>query len=421
MDSRRPSEATGARLGHAPAANGAVRSPRRPSDREGGGRSIRVLHIINDLSRGGAEMMLYKLVSRTDREAFAPTVISLTDRSELRERIQALGIPVSTPEMTPSIATPASVWRLLRLVRHVDPDVIHGWMYHGSLAAQLAHHVSAPRARVVWGIRNSLGSATSEKTITAAVIRLCAKLSARPARVVFVSRVNRAQHEAMGYSATNGCVIPNGFDTSLFAPSHQARRAVCAELGLPHDALLIGLVGRFHPVKDHESFLRAAAILAADCPRVRFVLCGKRVEWSTPFFRTIVGELGIGDRVRLLGERPDMPRLTAALDIASSSSLNEGFPNVIGEAMACGVPCVTTSVGESPAVVGETGRVIPPRDPRALAAAWKEIIALGPGGRQALGQAARRRIVECFSLTSAVDQYEALYRAVAPSIEACSD
>lgn len=221
------------------------------------------------------------------------------------------------------------------------------------------------------------------------------------------------QHEIIGYDTKNSCVIPNGFDVSLFAPSLEARATVRAESGLSDDAFLIGLIGRFHPIKDHENFLRASAILAEEYEGVRFVLCGKGVEWSNPFLSRLSRELRITERIFLLGERHDIPRLTAALDIASSSSITEGFPNVIGEAMACGVACVATDAGGSSTVVGETGRVTPARDPFSLASAWKEIIALGPTGRSALGQAARQRIAKCFSLEAVVCEYEELYRSIA--------
>lgn len=375
---------------------------------------IKILHIINDLSIGGAEMMLYKLLSLTNRELFNPSVISLMDSGELRRPIEELRIPVFTADMKPSIATPLSVWRLLRLVRRVNPDLIHGWMYHGSLAAQVSHLICARSAPVLWGIRNSIATLSAEKRVTSLLIKLCAPLSRFPARVVFVSALNKHQHEMIGYSAQNSCVIPNGFDLSLFAPSFEARLAVRAEMGLPANAFLIGLIGRFHPIKDHENFLRAAAILAKEHADVRFVMCGKGVEWSNPFLREVSSELRIDERIFLLGERQDIPRLTAALDIACSSSVTEGFPNVIGEAMACGVACVATDAGGSPLVLGETGRVTPARDPHALASAWEEIIALGPVRRSALGQSARQRIINCFSLESVVNQYEELYKSIVP-------
>ena len=220
-----------------------------------------------------------------------------------------------------------------------------------------------------------------------------------------------AQHSAIGYETESTVVIPNGFDTDLFAPSEEARYDIRAELGVSHDTFLIGLIGRYHPLKDHTTFLSAAALLLKDYPDSQFVLAGKRVDWNNEALRAQVQDLGMVERVHLLGERLDMPQLTAALDVATSSSYEEGFPNVIGEAMACGVPCAVTEVSDLPWIVGDCGRVVPPRNPQALAKAWKDLIEIGRQGRAALGLAARSRVAELFSLSSVVEQYEALYES----------
>jgi glycosyltransferase involved in cell wall biosynthesis len=371
---------------------------------------IKILHIINDLSVGGAEMMLYKLLSGINRERFDPAVISLIDRGKLRESIEGLGIPVYTAGMKPGIPTPASILRLIRLTRRLKPDLIQGWMYHSCLAGQLAKTFAARTAPLLWGIHCSDMCATTEKKMTLAMVRICAPLSRRPDRIVFVSQSSRSQHENFGYNIEKSCVLPNGIDTRLFAPSAAARLSVRCELGLPGDAFLIGLVGRYHPMKDHNSFLQAAALLLKDYPQLHFLLIGRGVNSENRILQGAIRELGLPEQIHLLGERSDTPRLGAALDIFTlSSSYGESFPNVIGEAMACAVPCVVTDVGDAAWIIGDTGRVVPRRDPHALAAGWRELIALGEEERQALGRAARLRVMEHFPLESVVAQYEALY------------
>ena len=220
-------------------------------------------------------------------------------------------------------------------------------------------------------------------------------------------------HTALGYAEDKMVVIPNGFDLAAFKPDSKARVAVREELGIYQEALLIGLVGRFDPQKDHRNFVAAAARLRTDYTQVHFLLCGDGVNWNNAELTGWIGEAGLRQQFHLLGRREDMPRLTAALDISStSSSYGEGFPNVIGEAMACGVACAITDVGDSAFIVGETGLVVPPRDPEALAHAWKKLIEMGPEGRQKLGETARKRILENFSLPDIVARYEALYKEV---------
>jgi glycosyltransferase involved in cell wall biosynthesis len=373
---------------------------------------IKILHIINDLSVGGAEMMLYKLLSGINRERFEPVVISLIDRGKLRDSIEALGVEVYTTSMRPGRPTPASILRLIRLTRRLKPDLIQGWMYHSCLAGQLANTFSARKAPVLWGIHCSDISPISEKKMTLAMVRLCAPLSRLPANIIFVSQSSHSEHKSFGYSVKKSRVLPNGIDTKLFVPSAAARLSVRSELGLPDNAFLVGLVGRYHPMKDHANFLRAASLLLKAEPNVHFLLIGRGINPENKTLLGAIQDLGLLNQIHLLGERSDTPRLSAALDIFTlSSSYGESFPNVIGEAMACGVPCVVTDVGDASWIVSETGRVVPRRDPGALANAWSELITLGEEERKALGKAARFRVMERFPLESVVAQYEALYES----------
>lgn len=373
--------------------------------------SLKIVHVINDLSIGGAEMMLFKLLSTVDKRRFNSTVISLGRRSKLDARIEALNIPVLNVDIKlGNVPTPRQVWRLLTTMRGLKPDLIQGWMYHGSLAAHLCASIVARGAPELWTIHSCNNDLTLEKRLTSAIIRLCGRLSASPAKIIYVSESSRLQHEAMGYCREKSQVITNGFDVSQFAPSAQARAAVRAELGMREDQFLIGLVGRFHPMKDHVNFLRAASLLSEDNHAARFLLVGRKVDNGNQTVRRLLGKWNLEGRVHLLGERADTHTLIAALDVCSlSSSYGESFPLVVGEAMACGVPCVVTDVGDAAKLVGATGLVVPPRNPEALAHAWRELMRLGPSGRAQLGEAARERVRENFLLAPVTAQYESLW------------
>lgn len=377
---------------------------------------IKVLHIINDLSIGGTEIMLYKLLSRVNRSVLEPSVISLNGPGPLGERIRELGISVQSLEMRASIASAPAFLRLARAARRISPQLIQGWMYHGNLAAQFAGAVAPRPVKIAWNIRQSLYSLSDEKPATAKAIRLGARLSSRPAVILNNSQKSVAQHAALGYATDRMLVIPNGFDADAFVPSNEARASVRAELGVPQDAVLIGRVGRYHHTKDYPTFLRAAALLLQEYPNAQFVAIGKDVNWNNDALRRQVHDLGLVERIHLLGERLDMPRLTAAFDIAISSSHAEGFPNVIGEAMACGVPCVVTDVGDSGWIVADTGRVIASQESEALASGCRELIAIGPDRRAELGVMARRRIIDRYSIASVAQQYESLYCGIVAGV-----
>ncbi|MDV2991081.1 MAG: putative glycosyltransferase EpsF [Chroococcidiopsis sp. SAG 2025] len=374
---------------------------------------IVVLNIITGLYTGGAEMMLYKLLSKMNRDRFSPVVISLMDRGTLGDRIAALDIPVHTIGIEPGNPQAKPVWQFIRQVRQIQPNLVQGWMYHGNLAAQLYAASTLRSVPILWNVRQSLYSLKHEKLGTAAVIKLLAQLSWLPKKILYNTKTGAIQHEKIGYQKAKTLVIPNGFDPEIFVPSVEARISVREELQVGSDALLIGIVGRYHPMKDHANFVQAAASLSKKYPHIQFVMSGREIDERNQTLCKQIHDLKLANRVHLLGERRDISRLTAALDIATSASAHgEGFANVVGEAMSCGVSCAVTDVGDSAWIVGDTGRIVPPQNAQALARAWEELIEIGAEARQTLGTAARTRIVENFSLNSVVVQYETLYESL---------
>jgi glycosyltransferase involved in cell wall biosynthesis len=281
-------------------------------------------------------------------------------------------------------------------------------MYHADLLGLLASKLGG-RPKLVWTIRNSDIPFNTYRPLTGLLAKLCAFLSAIPDAVVANSNAGIRHHLGLGYTPRRMHLIPNGFDVENFRPDSAANLAVRKELGLTGDALVIGLVARWNPLKDHATFVEAASLVAREYDNVYFVLVGRGIGWNTPGLAALIRVAELQDRMFLLGERYDIPRLNAAFDIACSSSITEGFPTTIGEAMACGVPCVVTDVGDAATIVGHTGRVVPAGDSGAFARACKDLIGLGPEVRRDLGRKGRERIINRYALTSIVKQYEELY------------
>ena len=373
---------------------------------------IRVVHVVSSLHTGGTEMMLYKLLAGMDRVRFANSVVSMTSGGAVAERIRGLGIPVTSLGMRRGIPDPWAALRLYRILAQERPQVVQTWLYHADLLG-LAMARAAGIREVVWNIRCSTTDERYVRGMTGIVVRLLARLSRAPAAVVVNSDVGIAVHKGLGYHPRRWEMIPNGFDLARFRPDAAAYQDVRRELGATPDTLLIGLVARFDPLKDHATFLRAAALLAGRTPRVHFVAAGLGVDPANPELAGLIADPALSGRVHLLGERSDVPRITAALDIATCSSTGEGFPNVVGEAMACGVPVVTTAVGDAEAVVADTGIVVPPSSPRALADAWMSLVALTDEARIARGARARARVAENYDIAMIAARYEALYEELA--------
>lgn len=372
------------------------------------------MHVITTLGPAGAETMLCRLISAMAGSRFENDVVSLTGILDLADRMEGIGVRVRTLGMKKRVPNPLLVMRLASWIRELRPDVIHTWMYHanlvGSLAARLAGNVP-----VIWAIHHSALDPRVDKRRTMIVSRTCAFFSRTlPARIICCSEASLRIHRKLGYGPDKLEVIPNGFDLHQVKPDSAARLSVREELGVPSNSLLIGMAARFHPQKDHRNFLWAAAKLHKQEPEVHFVFCGLHMHWQNAQLVGWIEAAGLRNYCHLLGVRQDMPRLFAGMDIATTSSRSgEAFPIVIGEAMACGTPCVVTDVGDSAVIVDETGIVVPPENPEALAEGWRKLIIAGPEVRRRLGMAARRRVQQHYALPKIVERYQAIYEEVA--------
>lgn len=373
--------------------------------------ALKILHVITGLATGGAERALLNLLTGGLARRYESAVLSLGDEGSIGCWIRELGVPVHTLGMGGRLPTIGAIARLRRLVYACQPDLVQGWMYHGNLAASLAAGLAPGDPAVAWNIRQSLYSLKSEKRLTRQVVRANRVLSGGPKGVIYNSRLSRTQHEAFGFAAARGHVIPNGFDLEWLRPEQETRVAIRRELGLPQDALVVGHVARFHPMKDHASFLRAATQVARELPAARFLVVGREVSPHNPALAGIVPP-DLMRRFVFTGERGDVPRLMQAMDVFCLSSWSEAFPNVLGEAMAGGVPCVATEVGDCADVVADTGIIVPPADTEALACGLREMAGKAADERRALGQAARRRVEACYGLGSVVNEYAALYETL---------
>jgi glycosyltransferase involved in cell wall biosynthesis len=373
---------------------------------------VKFVIIITGLTTGGAETMLLKVLERLDAR-FSPHVISLTSLGEIGPRIQALGIPVDALGMRPGRPSFLAFFRLVRRLRTLKPEVVHTWMYHADLLGGLAARLAGVGA-IGWCVRHSNLDRDKTKLLTRVVVGACARVSSWiPDRILNCSEVARQIHVECGYAADKMVVVPNGFDLTLFQSDPQARAAVRSELGVDADTPLIGLIGRVDPQKNQAGFIQAAGLLHRRLPTVRFVLAGKGIDEGNGELVRAMEAAGVGHVTHLLGLRSDMPRLMAALDVLASSSDGEAFPNVLGEAMACGVPCAVTDVGDSAYIVGNTGRVVPSGDMAGLASAMESLLILPSDDRRALGEQARSRVAEHFEIGLVVKRYEAFYEELA--------
>ncbi len=376
---------------------------------------IRVMNVITGLDRGGAETVLAQLVGALDPAQIAASVVSVTTEGPLAEPIRAAGIPLTALGMRGLSDLPSALTRLRRLIGDERPHMLQGWLYHGDLLATLACLGSSSPA-LAWNLRCSDIDMRHYGISSRLVRRACAFLSGRPALVIANSQAGLDVQLRLGHRPHRTALVPNGIDLKRFHPDAAARQAARAAWNAQDDTLIIGMVARWDPQKDHETFVRAAALLAGRRKKIAFVLIGKGLQPAAPGIASLLDRFPVAAPVHLLGERPDVAALIPGFDVATlSSAFGEGLPNAIAEAMACALPCVVTAIGDSAGLVGETCLTVPPRQPTLLAEAWERLVDAGPARRAALGQAALKRIVTNYRLEAMAAHYTSLWQNLARS------
>ncbi len=369
-------------------------------------RALKILHVISGLRIGGAEGRLCALATAPSNAPLVHSVISLVG-GPYEQRLRDAGVPVTVLGIGYGVSAITGLYTLARLIANQRPDVVQGWMYHGDVAGTLGLWLSGRRTgtSLVWGICNSYLDERAYGIGLRAVRRLWVRLSAAPDLVISNSEAGVQAHHELGMSAVGTRVIPNGIDTEVFRPNPNLRAKLRAEWGINDDTTVVVHAARHDAMKDHATFVAAVDQLAASGLKFTCVIAGSGTELLRPTAPAI-----------LLGESNDMPSVFAAGDIVvSSSAFGEGFSNVIAEGMAAGLPAVVTDVGDARRIVGDTGLVCPPRDPAKLAEALAQMIVEPRNRRTARGEAARRRIVEAYSLEREILAYAEAYDA-APEV-----
>jgi glycosyltransferase involved in cell wall biosynthesis len=367
------------------------------------GRQPRLVLFIRDLNIGGAQRQLIELASGMHGGPWRVTVLTLYRGGPLEPDLVARGVPYHSLDKRGRWDILGFWWRLVTEIRRERPDVLMSY-----LGAENLFNASLrplfPRMRIVWGLRSSGVDHRSYERISWVMFQMARVASRLTHLIISNSHASVEDHARDGYPRDRMVVVPNGIDAVRFAPDPVARREVRDEWGVDGSTTLVGLVGRLDPKKDHPTFLRAASRLAGERADVRFVCVGPGPDGYRDELLELTRSLGLGDRVIWAGPRLDMPRVYAALDLlVSSSAWGEGFPNVVAEAMASGVPCVVAAAGDSAVVVGDTGWVCRPGDVEDLARAMREAV----GSRESLeerGRLARQRIVDEFSPARLVER-----------------
>lgn len=381
-----------------------------PADARAGEVIPHAMHVITALNVGGAERMLKKIATGLDPAAL--DIVSLIEPGVTGEQLRALGYEIEALGMTRGVPSLGALAKLRSLIEKRRPDALFGWMHHGFLACTIARLGLKNPPPLLWNVRHSLADISHEPMQTQAILRVCARLSTIPDAIVYNSHVARRQYAALGFSDERAHVIPNGFDVQKFKPDSGARNRLAATFGIKGDEPIVAMVARLHPMKSQETLIAAFRTALERGARARLLLVGEGLEAPPATIRDLAATLPEGS-ITFSGHRTDLEAWLPGVDVvALSSRWGEAFPNVLGEAMASGVPCVATHVGDSALIIGDTGAIAPPGDASALAVALLQVLRLAPERRKALGEAARSRIIELYALDAVRSQYAKLLASV---------
>lgn len=374
---------------------------------------MKILFLLRDLGYGGTQRQLLSLAEGLQQRGHIVILGIFYGGGIFEKNARSAGVDVISLQKAGRWDVFSFALRTVTLLRRERPHVIYSFLDGPNVIAALLRQTYPP-AKLVWGVRSSYVNWHHYSRVGYWMYRLAARLSRIPSKIIFNSQAGLAYHVSNGFCERVSTVIPNGIDTVEFAPVYDGANQVRRSWRVNETDLLIGLVGRLDGMKDVPTFIRAARIVADWRRDVKFLCIGiPDAEGGSPELARLVEQLGMQERVMFLDYADDMRAVYNALDIVASSSIGEGFPNVIAEAMACGKPCVATDAGDSALIVGDTGYIVSPGNADALAGAMRRMLTRVEKEGRVLSSLARERICKHFSRDLMVERTETVLQEVA--------
>lgn len=374
---------------------------------------MKVVHIITGLNNGGAEATLFRLTTTDTNNTHI--VISMMDSGLYGPQLRENGIRIETLDMPRGNVSFSGIKKLYKLIKSLDPDVIQTWMYHADLIGGIVARIAGSN-NIVWNLRHSNLDRNVNSTSTLVVARVCSLLSyILPRKIISCSHSSSSSHIAYGYAKKKIISIPNGYDLAKLKDNPVNGSFFRSTWNISNDQQLIAMIGRWDPQKDHRNLLKALALLQELKNNWKCMLIGPNMDSDNKELVELIKMHSLEEKILLVGPTKDICTVMSAIDIHILSSAGEAFPNVVAEAMACGTPCVVTNVGDAKFIVGDTGWVVPPKDPQLLANAVMDAIHCMQNEEQWVIQKrlCRERITGNFSIEKMVGSYNDVWSSAA--------
>ncbi len=365
---------------------------------------MKILHIITGLNRGGAEVMLYKIIKHSPNPS-AHYVVSLLPEGYFGQKIRDLGCDVWSLNMTKNPFS-FSPFRFFKIIKDIQPNVIQCWMFHANIVGGLFGRITGVK-NIVWGIHHSISK--FDRKISRIINKICALMSYKFCKTVVCCGLRPLEVcKDSGYDSSKLKCIYNGFELKDFFFNEQARISVRKELGLSDDAFVIVHMARYHILKNHTGLLRIFAKLQKKAPNSYLLLVGDDVVGNNSI-ESLIDKLGLRANIFTLGFRPDTCNLFSAADVSVLPSLSEGFPNVVGESMLCETPCITTNVGDCSTIIGHKDWSFELSDEDGFALKLFEFSKMSKSEMKKCGEKCRKYILDNFDIEKIYHQYAEIW------------
>lgn len=369
----------------------------------------KIIHVIIGLDVGGAESMLKKLVRSQvkDFEKYEHSVVSLTTIGAIGKELKQEGVEVKALGMNTAFSSFLVILKLIKIFKFKKPDVVQTWMYHADLIGGVAAAIAGVKC-ILWGIR-STNIRLGNSRLTSIVQKVCALLSYHiPTKIVCVAEKSMNAHVNAGYDKSKMLVINNGFDLERFLFAEKERKKIRDNLGVKNN-FVIGSVGRFNPAKNHFLLISVVEKIIPYGVDIVFLLVGRGVNNTENEFYKKIKEKGLLSYFLLIGEVSDIRKYYQAMDVFCLHSDTEGFPNVLGEAMASGLPCISTDAGDARKILGDDSMVVDCGDADGIAERIVRLQRLSSLERGRMGKVNMEKIKENYSIKKISQKFQDLY------------
>jgi len=371
---------------------------------------IKTLHIITGLHVGGAETMLLRLIKHKPESLNSTVVVSLTDTGKIGSILEKMGVTVMYLNMHNWLSIFNAVLRLKKIIKVEKPSLVHCWMYHANIIGGIAAFM-AQNKNIIWSIRRS-SLKFNESLSTFIIMKIGALLSSViPKIIICVAESGMHNHEKYGYERNKMMVIPNGFELEKYRQDTCKRERIRKDLDIDDDQIVIGCVGRFHQSKSYDSLIASANEVIRSFKNVRYMLVGRDLNPQNAILMNWINQIGYADRFLLVGETHNVANYMSAMDIFCLPSNTEGFPNVLGEAMASELPCVVSDVGDVRKITGDLAILVESNSGK-LSEGLCDMLSKDKEERRKIGLMGRKKIEKEYPIKKICQKYYKLYASI---------